>query len=119
MCKEVDKLLLANYIREVKYPDWLANVVMVKKVSRKWQMYVDFTDLNKACPKDSYPFLTIDRLVDASAGHKLLSFIDAFLGYNQVKMDPRDQDKMLFITKDGTFCYQVMPFDLKNTGATY
>ena len=76
------KLTLAKFIHEVYYPDWLANVIMVKKANGKWRMCVDFTDLNKACPKDSYPLPRIDQLVDSTAGHRLLSFMDAFSGYN-------------------------------------
>nr|XP_023917426.1 uncharacterized protein LOC112028970 [Quercus suber] len=79
---EVSKLLAAGFIREVYYPDWLANVVLVKKANGKWRMCVDFTDLNKACPKDSFPLPRIDQLVDSTAGHKLLTFMDAFSGYN-------------------------------------
>uniref|UniRef100_A0A2N9HH57 Integrase catalytic domain-containing protein n=1 Tax=Fagus sylvatica TaxID=28930 RepID=A0A2N9HH57_FAGSY len=117
--EEVDKLLAANFIREVFYPDWLANVVMVKKSTGKWRMCVDFTDLNKACPKDSFPLPRIDQLVDSTAGHKLLTFMDAFSGYNQIVMDESDQEKTSFITSRGLFCYKVMPFGLKNAGATY
>uniref|UniRef100_A0A2N9IZ99 Uncharacterized protein n=1 Tax=Fagus sylvatica TaxID=28930 RepID=A0A2N9IZ99_FAGSY len=117
--EEVDKLLAANFIREVFYPDWLANVVMVKKSTGKWRMCVDFTDLNKACPKDSFPLPRIDQLVDSTAGHKLLTFMDAFSGYNQIVMDEGDQEKTSFITSRGLFCYKVMPFGLKNAGATY
>jgi hypothetical protein len=117
--EEVDKLLMANFIREVFYLDWLANVVMVKKNTGKWQMCVDFTDLNKACPKDSFPLPRIDQLVDSTAGHKLLTFMDAFSGYNQIVMDESDQEKTSFITSRGLFCYKVMPFGLKNAGATY
>uniref|UniRef100_A0A2N9F6A1 Uncharacterized protein n=1 Tax=Fagus sylvatica TaxID=28930 RepID=A0A2N9F6A1_FAGSY len=117
--EEVDKLLTANFIREVFYPDWLANVVMVKKSTGKWRMCVDFTDLNKACPKDSFPLPRIDQLVDSTAGHKLLTFMDAFSGYNQIVMDESDQEKTSFITSRGLFCYKVMPFGLKNAGATY
>ena len=80
---------------------------------------MDFTDLNRACPKDSFPLLSIDRLVDASAGHCVLSFMDAFLGYNQIIMDPSDQEKTAFITEEGLYCYKIMPFGLKNAGATY
>ena len=79
---EVQKLMVAKFIREVYYSDWLANVVMVKKANGKWRMCVDFIDLNKACPKDSYPLPRIDQLVDSTAGHKLLSFMDVFFGYN-------------------------------------
>ena len=88
--EEVRKLLKASFIREVYYPDWLANVVMVKKANGKWQMYVDFTDFNRACPKDSYPLPRIDTLVDSTARHELLSFMDAFSGYNQIKMNEDD-----------------------------
>ena len=80
---------------------------------------MDFTNLNKACPKDSYPLARIDQLVDSTAGHRLLSFIDAFSGYNQIRMDKADQEKTSFITSQGLFCYKVMPFGLKNAGATY
>ena len=84
IAEEVHKLQEVNFIREVYYPDWLANVVMVKKASRKWRMCVDFIDLNKAYPKDSYPLSQVDVLVDSMAQHQLLSFIDAFSGYNQI-----------------------------------
>ena len=90
IAEEVRKLQEANFIREVYYPDWLANVVMVKKASGKWRMCVDFTDLNKACPKDSYPLPRVDVLVDSTARHQLLSFMDAFSGYNQIRMHEAD-----------------------------
>ena len=117
--EEVQKLMAAKFIREVYYPDWLANVVMVKKANDKWRMCVDFTDLNKACPKDSYPLPRIDQLVDSTASHKLLSFMDAFSRYNQIRMDEADQEKTSFVTSQGLFCYEVMPFGLKNAGAIY
>ena len=78
--EEVEKLLTAGFIREVYYPEWLANVVIVKNSNGKWRICVDFTDLNNACPNDSFPFPRIDQLVDSTAGHELLTFIDAFLG---------------------------------------
>jgi len=115
---EVEKLLEADFIREVFYPDWLANVVMVKKSNGR-RMCVDFIDLNKACPKDSFPLLRIDQLVGLTVGHKLLSFMDTFSGYNQILMDEDDQEKTSFVTSQGLYCYKVMPFGLKNTGATY
>ena len=87
---EVNKLLDANFIRKVYYPEWLANVVMVKKANRKWKMYVDFTDLNSACSKDSFPLLKIDQLVDSAIGHKLLTFMDAFSEYIQIQMAKED-----------------------------
>ena len=80
--EEVEKLLTVGFIREVYYPKRLANVVMVKKSNGKWRMCVDFTNLNHACPKDSFPLPKIDQLVDSTARHKLLTFMDAFSGYN-------------------------------------
>ena len=80
--EEVEKLLAAKYIREVRYPEWLANVVMIKKSNEKWRICIDYTDLNKACPKDSFPIPRIDQLVDATEGHKLHIFMDAYSGYN-------------------------------------
>ncbi|XP_024015214.1 uncharacterized protein LOC112088924 [Eutrema salsugineum] len=116
---EVERLLQAGSITEVRYPDWLANPVVVKKKNGKWIICVDFTDLNKACPKDSFPLPHIDRLVEATAGNELLSFMDAFSGYNQILMHPEDREKTSFITDRGIYCYKVMPFGLKNAGATY
>nr|KYP38110.1 Transposon Ty3-I Gag-Pol polyprotein [Cajanus cajan] len=116
---ETQKLLNAGFIREVRYTTWLANVVLVKKNSRKWRMCVDYTDLNKACPKDSYPLPNIDRLVDGASGHALLNFLDAYSGYNQIMMYPPDEVHTSFITDHANYCYRVMPFDLKNAGATY
>ena len=117
--EEVTKLLTTSFIREVYYPDWLTNVVLVKKANEKWRMWMDFTNLNKACPKDSFPLPRIDQLVDSITGHKLLTFMDAFSGYNQIKMAEEDQEKTAFITSQGLYCYKVMPFKLKNAGATY
>ena len=116
---EVARLLTAGVIREVYYPDWLANVVLVKKANEKWRMCVDFTDLNKACSKDNFPLPRIDQLVTSTVGHKLLTFMDAFSGYNQIKMAEEDQEKTTFITSQGLYCYRVMPFGLKNAGDTY
>ena len=96
--EEVTKLLTTGFIREVYYPDWLANVVLMKKANGKWRMCVDFMDLNKACSKDSFPLPRIDQLVDSTTGHKLLTFMDAFSGYNQIKMAEKDQEKTAFIT---------------------
>ena len=116
---KTQKLFAAGHIREVQYPEWLANVVLVKKSNGKWRMCVDFTDLNKACPKDSYPLPSIDALVDSAAGCKLLSFLDAFSGYNQIKMHPMDEEKTAFMTERSCYYYKLMPFGLKNARATY
>ena len=78
-----------------------------------------FQDINRACPKDSFPLPRIDLIVDTTTGHELLNFMDAFSGYNQISMDPSDQEKISFVTGQGTYCYRVMPFGLKNVGSTY
>jgi len=116
---EADKLLNAGFIEEAQYTTWLSNVVLVKKANGKWRMCVDYTDLNKACPRDAYPLPNIDRLVDGVAGNKVLSFLDAYSGYNQIPMASSDMHKTAFITDDANYFYKVMPFGLKNAGATY
>ena len=116
---EVDNLLHNGFIRTVKYPKWLANVVVVPKKGNKWRVCVDYTDLNEACLKDSFPLLRIDQIMDASARHDMLSFLDAFSEYHQIPMHPLDAEKTSFITPHGLYCYNVMPFGLKNAGATY
>ncbi|XP_077215932.1 uncharacterized protein LOC143850586 [Tasmannia lanceolata] len=117
--EEVDKLLDTKFIREIRYPEWLANVVMVKKSNGKWRICIDFTDLNKACSKDCYPLPRTDHLIDATTGHEMLSFMDAFSGYNQIQMYGPDIPKTSIVTDRGLFCYKVMLFGLKNVGATY
>ena len=116
---EVNKLLTAHFIKEVYYPKWLANAIMVKKANKKWRMCVDFTDLNNTFPKDSFPLPRIDQLLNSTTGHKLLTFMDAFSRYNRIQMAEEDQEKMPFITNQGFCCYRVIPFGLKNVGATY
>ncbi|CAL8152777.1 unnamed protein product [Prunus armeniaca] len=117
---EIDKLLVAGFIEEVSYAEWLANVVLVaKKDKGLWRVCVDYTDLNKACPKDNFPLPRIDQLVDSTSGNQLLSFMDAYSGYNQIMMHEDDKAKTSFIIERGTHCYKVMPFGLKNAGATY
>ena len=117
--KEIEKLKEARLIREVAHPEWVANPVVVSKATGGGRLCVDFTDLNKACPKDPYPLLRIDQIVDSTAGCDLLCFLDAFSGYHQIKMAKEDEEKTAFITPCGVFCYVCMPFGLKNAGATF
>ena len=117
--EEVDNLLKARFIKEIKYPEWLANVVIVPKKGEKWRVCMDYTDLNEACPKDNFSLPRIDQIVNTSAGHGMLSFLDSFSGYHQIPMHPLDAEKTAFITLHGMFCYNVMSFGLKNVGATY
>ena len=105
--KKVDNLLRAGFIREVKYPKWLANVVVVPK--KGWRVCVDYTDLNEACPKDSFPLASIDQIVDAAAGHEIISFLDTFFRYHQIPMHPPDVEEMAFITPHMLYCYDVIP----------
>ncbi|KAM1621079.1 hypothetical protein TB1_018899 [Malus domestica] len=127
MKAEVEKLKDIGFVREVNYPTWVANVVLVKKNPTKeslllqkvlWRMCVDYTDLNKGCPNDSFPLPLIDRLIDSTAECELLSFMDAYSGYNQILMNPSDQEHTAFTTDRGLYCYKVMPFgsNLSETG---
>jgi hypothetical protein len=115
---EVKRLLSASVIREVTYPEWLANTVMVKKANGKWRMCIDFTNLNKACPKDEFPLPRIDSIVDAAATSKLMSLLDYYSGYHQIWMK-EDEPKTSFITPSGTYCYIRMSEELKNAGGSF
>jgi hypothetical protein len=116
---EVKRLLSARVIREVTYPEWLANTVMVKKANGKWRMCIDFIDLNKACPKDEFPLPRIDSLVDATATSELMSLFDCYSGYHQIWMKKEDEPKTRFITPSGTYCYLRMPEGLTNAGGSF
>jgi hypothetical protein len=116
---EVCKLLAAGFIRECQQPDWLANLVLVPKKTGVLRMCINYTDLNKHCPKDPFPLPRIDQVVDSTVGTFLLCFFDCYSGYHQIALHPDDQDKTAFITPHGIYCYKVMTFGLKNTGATY
>ena len=117
--EEVAKLKQAGAIKKVFYPEWLANTVVVKKKSEKWRACVDFTDLNKTCPKDPFPMPKIDQLVDATVGHPRISFLDAFQGYHQIPLALDDQEKTAFVTPIGNYHYKVMTFGSKNARSTY
>jgi hypothetical protein len=116
---EVKRLLSAGVIREVTYPEWLANTVMVKKANGKWRMCIDFIDLNKACLKDEFPLPRIYFLVDAAASSELMSLLDCYSGYHQIWMRKEDEPKASFITPSGTYCYLRMPEGLKNAGGSF
>jgi ribonuclease HI len=117
--EELRKLLEAGFIKEVFHPTWLANPVLVKKKNGKWRMCVDYTSLNKACPKVPFPLPQIDQIVDSTTRCKLLCFLDAYSGYHQIKMKESDQLATSFITLFGMYCYVTMSFGLRNAGATY
>src|SRR5664279_3350182 len=117
--EKIARLLAAGFIVEVFHPKWLANPVLVLKKKETWRMCIDYTDLNKACPKDPFALPRIDQIIDSTAGSELLCFLDAYSGYHQIKMKEEDQEKTSLIMPFGAFCYTSMPFGLKNAGATY
>ena len=117
--EETEKLMQAGFIQEAQYRTWFSNVVLVKKPNGKWRMCTDYTDLNKACPKDSYPLPSIDRLVDGASGQEMMSFLNAYSNYNQIQMYRPNIPKTVFTTDTTNYCYKVMSFGLKNAGATY
>jgi hypothetical protein len=119
--KEVDKTLEAGFIRPCRYAEWISSVVPVQKKDGRWRVCVDFRDLNRATPKDEYPMPVAKTLINAAAGHKILSFMDDNARYNQIFMAPEDINKTAFRVPGavGLFEYVVMTFGLKNAGATY
>jgi hypothetical protein len=117
--EEITRLLIAGFLMEVFYPDWLANPVLVLKKNNTWRMCIDYTSLNKACPKDPFALPRSDQVMDSIASCDLMSFLDAYSGYHQIPLYELDQIKNSFITPYGAYCYVTMPFGLKNAGATY
>jgi len=116
---EVSKLLKAGFIEEIKYLEWLANIVPMKKKGRQIRICVDFRDLNKACHKDEFTLPNVDILVDATARHERFSFMDGYSGYNQIFMEPSDAQKTTFKTPFRNLYYKMMHFRLQNASATY
>jgi hypothetical protein len=119
MDEELSRLLAAGFVKEIQHPDWIANPVLVPKKNRKWRMCVDYKNLNKVCPKDSFPLPRIDQVIDLIAGCELLSFLDLYLGYHQIPLTEVDQPAAMFITPYDYLCYVKMLFALMNAGATY
>ncbi|GJW77918.1 reverse transcriptase domain-containing protein [Tanacetum coccineum] len=117
--KEVKEWVKARIVRQVKYPTWIFNPVLVKKVDDTWRMCIDFKNLNSACLKDYYPLLEIDLKIKAVIGFPFKCFLDAYKGYHHIQMSEDDEEKTAFYTDQGTYCYRKMPFGLKNAGATY
>jgi hypothetical protein len=116
---EVQMLQDAKVIREVMYPVWLANTVAVKKKNGKWRMCADFIDLNKSCKKDDFPLERVDKVVDDAANSEMLSLLDMFSGYHQIRVRREDEEKTSFITPFRTYCFVIMPEGLKNAGCTF
>jgi hypothetical protein len=120
IASKLHRLKNTGFIREIKASTWVSNPIIIpKKNTDVRRVCVDYTSLNKHCPKDPFPLPCIDQIIDSTAGCARLSFLDAYSGYNQIKLKKEDKEKTAFITPYSVFCYQVMPFGLKNAGATY
>jgi Reverse transcriptase (RNA-dependent DNA polymerase) len=117
--EETKKLIDAGFIREEKTPEWVASIVPVRKKNGQIRICVDFRDLNKACPKDDFPLPVTKIIIDHTSSYEVFSFMDGYAGYNQIKMASEDEKHTAFRTPIGIYCYKVMPFGLKNAGATY
>ncbi|KAH9306737.1 hypothetical protein KI387_011141, partial [Taxus chinensis] len=117
--EELEKLLAVGFIRPIDYLEWISNVVPIHKNPIDIKICTDFRDINKSFPKEDFPLPNIDMIFDSMAGYEMISLMDGFSGYNHIKITEEDQDKTAFTTPWGTFCYQVMPFGLKNAGVTY
>jgi hypothetical protein len=116
---EVEKLLKSGFIYPVPLTEWVLNIVLITKKKGIVRVYVDYRDLNKACPKDNYPTPFIDQIIDNCTGSVIFSFMDGFSGYNQIDILPADQHKTTFISPWGTFTYRKLSFGFKNAGATF
>ena len=117
--EEVEKQLNAGFLIAIAYLNWVANIVPVPKKDGKVRMCVDYRDLNRAIPKDNFPLPQIDTLINNIVTNMFFSFMDGFSGYNQIKMAEEDKAKTILTTHWGTYAYDIMPFELKNVGATY
>lgn len=111
---EADKLVKAGIVQELLFPSWVANPVLVKKGDGKWRMCIDFTNPNKACPKDCYSLPSINEKIESLHGHKWKSFLDAYKGYHKIHMHNGDEEKRPFHTDRGAFCYIKIPFGQRN-----
>jgi len=117
--KEIKKYLQARFIESIDYSEWMSNIVLVTKPIGEIWVCTNFHDINNDYPKDDFPLPSIDMIVDSISGHDMLSFMDDFSCYNQILINLADRHKTAFTTPWGNFCWKVMPFGLKNVGATY
>ena len=117
--QEIEKLRKASFIEPILYPPWLANPVLTLKENGQLHMCINYTSLNKACLKDSFPLPRIDQIIDSTSGCEYLCLLDAYSEYHQIRMRERDIPHTSFITPFGIFCYKTMPLGMKNVGCTY
>ncbi|GJT85107.1 reverse transcriptase domain-containing protein [Tanacetum coccineum] len=116
---QVRELTKANILREVKYQTWVSNPVIVKKADGRWKLCIDFTDINKAYPKENHPLPVTELKIEDIHRYRFKCFLDAYKGYHQFPIAEKDEEKTAFYTREGVFCYKRFPFGLKNAGATY
>jgi hypothetical protein len=117
--KELEKLLKAGIIFPVKYSEWVSNLVPIRKMTGQIRLCIDFRALNRASIKDHFPLPNMEMILQQVAGSQMMSLLDGFSGYNQIKVKRTDKYKTTFITRWGTFAYERMPFGLSNAGATF
>lgn len=110
--EEVSKLIKFGFIREVKYPRWISNIVPIKKKNGQVRVCIDFRDLNEACPKDDFPLPITELLIDSTTQYAIMPFMDGYARYNQIRMAPEDEEVTTFRTPLGIYCYKVMSFGL-------
>ena len=115
----MQKLLASGFIKPIQHPQWLSNIVLLRKKNWQIRCFVDFRNLNRACPKDKFSLPNMDLLIDSVARNAMFSFMDRFSEYNQIRMVPKATEKNTFKTPIGNFYYTMMPFGLKNAGVTY
>ena len=116
---EINKLIEAWFRPAWFIPTWISSIVPVRKKNGQIRICVDFRDLNNVYPKDNFSLPIAELMIDAIVGHEILSFIDGSSGYNQIRMAPEDEELTAYRTPNGIYYYKVMPFGLKNVGATY
>ena len=116
---EIEKLCTTGFIYPIAYTTWVSNPVPMNEKQGTIHVCIDFHDLNGVCPKENFPTSFIDKIIDACTRHEVFSFMDNFSRYNQIQIQKEDHYETAFTTPWGTFSYQVMPFGLKNTGATF
>ena len=117
--EEVNQLLAAGFIRPIKHAKWLANPVPVRRKNNSWRLCMDYTNLNSACPKEEFVLPRIVQIIESTARSESLCFLDAYSGYNQIKMAEADEENTALITPFGAYYYTAMTFGLKNAVATY
>ena len=116
--KEIEKYLQVGFIEPIDYSEWMSNIIPITKPTRKIQVCINFHDINNPCPKDDFSLPNIDMIVDSITNHDMLPFMDGFFGYNQILINLTDQHKIAFTTPCDNYYWKVIPFGLKNVGAT-